>query len=241
MDIRVINLERSTDRRQVAQRQLDALGLAARFSPAVDGKSLGADSYRNFLPRHNPLIRRPLTPGEIGCFASHYRLWQECIDADKPMLVLEDDFILEPKAIEVIDMLPQLLDRHRYVRLGGILPRSSRTITSLPGGRSVVRFDKGPQGTVAYALTPVAAATLLEHAATWREPVDNYIDSFWVHGLLPIGVVPYPVGFPRGGSLIEAVRFDRGRGIEKVTRKAVRTVQTVRRVAFTMSPAWRSA
>ena len=104
-----------------------------------------------------------------------------------------------------------------------------------------MRFDKGPQGTVAYALTSGAAATLLEHASTWREPVDNYIDSFWVHGLLPIGVIPYPVGCPRGGSLIEAARFDRGCGIERFTRRAARTTQTLRRLAFKMSPAWRAA
>lgn len=241
MDIRIINLERSPDRRESAQRQLASLGIAATFSTAVDGASIDPACYRAFLPPPNRFIRRPLTLGEIGCFASHYRLWQECVAAGRPMLILEDDFLMERDAAAVIDQLPELLARHRYVRLAGILRRTSRRIASLPGGRSVVLFDKGPQGTVAYGLVPQAASILLNHAMTWHEPVDNYIDAFWVHGILPIGIMPYPVGFPRGGSLIEASRFDRSSGLVELTRRAVRTVQTIRRLAFKVRPAWRFA
>lgn len=241
MDIRIINLERSADRRESARRQIASLGITASFSTGVDGAAIDPGRYRAFLPPANRFFRRPLTPGEIGCFASHYRLWQECVAAGRPMLILEDDFRMESDVPAVIDLLPALLNRHRCVRLAGLLPRKSRKIATLPGGRSVVLFDKGPQGAGAYALAPAAAAILLAHAATWHEPVDNYMDSFWIHGLLPIGVTPYPVFFVRGGSLIEASRFDRGAGLVRYTRRAARIPQTARRLAFKMGPAWRSA
>lgn len=241
LDIRIINLERSPDRRDSARRQLAGLGLAATLSTAVDGATSDLDRYTPFLSPVNHFVRRPLTRGEVGCFASHYRLWQECVAAGSPMLVLEDDFLIVPEARGVIDRLPEILRRFRYVRLSGILPRASRTVATLPDSRSVVLFSKGPLGTVAYALTPEAASRLLARAVTWREPVDNYIDSFWIHGILPFGVVPYPVQFPPGGSLIERSRFDRGNRLVRFSRQLVRSAQTIRRLAFKASPAWRAA
>lgn len=241
MEIRIINLARSADRRESALRQMAGLGLAATLSAAVDGATGDADRYRSFLPPVNRLVRRPLTRGEVGCFASHYVLWQECIASGRPLLIMEDDFLVDPDARGVIDRLPELLRRFRYVRLSGILPRASRRVAELPGGRSVELFSKGPQGTVAYALTPHAAGLLLAHAATWREPVDNYVDAFWIHGVLPFGIVPYPVRFPDAGSLIERSRFDRGGRLERLSRQIVRTTQTMRRLAFKARSAWRSA
>lgn len=240
LDIRIINLERSPDRRESAQRQIAGLGLTATLSTAVDGATVDLDRYRHFLPAVNHFVRRPLTSGEIGCFASHYRLWQECVATGGPMLVLEDDFLVMPEARGVIDRLPEILRRFRYVRLSGILPRASRKVATLPDGRAVALFSKGPLGTVAYALTPEAAARLLAHAATWREPVDNYIDSFWIHGILPFAIVPYPVQFPRGGSLIEPSRFDRGSRLARFSQRLVRTAQTIRRLRFKATPAWRA-
>ena len=30
-------------------------------------------------------------PGIIGCFDSHYRLWQKCCQLKEPILIMEDD------------------------------------------------------------------------------------------------------------------------------------------------------
>ena len=217
------------------------LGLSATLSRAVDGATGELDRYRPFLPAVNLFVRRPLTGGEIGCFASHHRLWQECVAAAAPMLIVEDDFLVGPEARGVIDRLPEILRRFRYVRLSGILPRAYRKVATLPDGRSVALFAKGPLGTGAYALTPEAASRLLAHAVTWREPVDNYIDSFWIHGILPFGILPYPVRFSHDDSLIEPSRFDRGSRLVRFSRQLVRSTHTIRRLAFKASPAWRAA
>lgn len=34
------------------------------------------------------------SPGVKGCFDSHYRLWQHCVELNEPILVFEDDVIL---------------------------------------------------------------------------------------------------------------------------------------------------
>jgi len=241
LDIRIINLERSPDRRESALRQIAALGLTASISTAVDGATADLDRYRRFVPALSSFLERPLTRGEIGCFASHYRLWEECIATDRPLLILEDDCLLSADARGIIDRLPDLVRRFRYLRLAGSIPRETKSVERLPGGRAVGLLDKGPHGTVAYALTPEAAALLLVHADRWHEPVDLYVDSFWIHGLLPYCIAPYPVSCPRGGSLIEASRFDRDRGLVKLSRQLVRIPRTLRRLAFQASPAWRAA
>jgi len=35
-----------------------------------------------------------LYPGVKGCFYSHYRLWQKCIELDEPIMIFEDDIII---------------------------------------------------------------------------------------------------------------------------------------------------
>ncbi|XP_015754199.1 PREDICTED: glycosyltransferase 25 family member-like [Acropora digitifera] len=50
------------------------------------------------LPGYNdPYGKRPLTMGEIGCFLSHYLIWQEMINNGlSQVLILEDDVRFEP-------------------------------------------------------------------------------------------------------------------------------------------------
>ena len=36
-----------------------------------------------------------MTPGELGCFASHYLLWEKCLELNEPIVVIEDDAQLE--------------------------------------------------------------------------------------------------------------------------------------------------
>lgn len=36
---------------------------------------------------------KPLSKTQLGCYASHYILWERCIKEDKPIKVLEDDVL----------------------------------------------------------------------------------------------------------------------------------------------------
>ena len=61
------------------------------FVDAVDGSSLtyhnlktvGFDTDKNW---RDPILKRTLTWGEIGCFLSHWKLWEECSESDEPMI-----------------------------------------------------------------------------------------------------------------------------------------------------------
>ena len=41
----------------------------------------------------DPILKTPLTKGEVGCFLSHWRLWEKCIELNEPILILEDDAV----------------------------------------------------------------------------------------------------------------------------------------------------
>src|SRR5947209_18328274 len=81
----VINLARSKDRRQLIESNLARLGLAFEFFTGVDaarGEHVALSRYNEIAAWRD--LQRPFHVGEIGCFASHYLLWQQCVQAREP-------------------------------------------------------------------------------------------------------------------------------------------------------------
>ncbi|GAA7460909.1 hypothetical protein MM0360_03810 [Helicobacter pylori] len=44
---------------------------------------------------HSDWCRGELLPQEFGCYLSHYFLWKECVKTNQPVVILEDDVVLE--------------------------------------------------------------------------------------------------------------------------------------------------
>ena len=86
-----INLDRSTGRRAAIQSRLAALGIADAYArvAAIDG--------------HNPVgPAGNLSPGALGCFASHVRALQQAIGAGAHVHILEDDVVLSPELVPAL-------------------------------------------------------------------------------------------------------------------------------------------
>ncbi|XP_062562342.1 glycosyltransferase 25 family member [Armigeres subalbatus] len=100
--IYMINLERRPERRKKMFSNFDELGLDVEFFPAVDGRQLNDDKLQEmgirFLPGYaDPYHKRPMTMGEIGCFLSHYYIWEKMVAlGQEVVLILEDDIKFEP-------------------------------------------------------------------------------------------------------------------------------------------------
>lgn len=82
--IYLINLERRTDRRERMDHSFDVLGYDVKPIDAVDGKLLSDDKLNEMgitiLPGYqDPWSGRTMTYGEIGCFLSHYKVWQDVV------------------------------------------------------------------------------------------------------------------------------------------------------------------
>lgn len=88
------------------------------------------------------------------------------------------------------------IEHRRFIWLCGLWDCRYDPVRTLSGPRRLVSYRKGPVGTQCYALSPAGAQALLKHASTWVEPVDRYIDSFWLHGLHSYALHLFPVGLP---------------------------------------------
>lgn len=114
------------------------------------------------------------TPGVIGCFDSHYRLWKLCADLDEPIIVFEDDAdIVRPFISVNWDEVLSLVFSHnkkmqKYIDYlenpTGIPAASNYKQSSMPGNAG-------------YAIKPVAARKLVDCYENTFLPADNAINQ----------------------------------------------------------------
>ena len=90
----VLNLDRSTDRWEGAQKQMIEVGLDVERLSAIDGRTLSNKELRKV----STLMAMYLQPrGVIGCYLSHRKFWQMVVDKKYPSaIIFEDDVKLVP-------------------------------------------------------------------------------------------------------------------------------------------------
>ena len=198
----VITLARSADRQKHMSGEFARVGLPFEFFNGVDGPRGEHLRFAQYDERRTiRFFGKAMGVGEVGCWASHFLVWQKCLELNEPVLVVEDDVKLKPGFAELVARLEPLMEEHRLIRLYGLVKRPYRKVEDLGGGFTLIRFLRGPAGTQCYALSPEGARILLAGAASWREPVDRYIDRFWRHGLSSLAIVPYVLGHVGYGQL----------------------------------------
>ena len=89
----VINLAHRTDRKQSFIEQAGDRFEYEFFDaiPADAVDHMVTDQLEGWI---DPILKRPITPAEIGCLLSHYMLWKKCIELDEPIVIFEDDIKL---------------------------------------------------------------------------------------------------------------------------------------------------
>lgn len=202
--VRVISL-RGSPRRAGMAAQLAAIpGLDWAFSDACE--ALPADLAHDPAATRRT-IRRDLTRGEIGCFASHVGLWRELASQsqDAAMVVLEDDLLIDPGFFAGLEALAVAAPHIDYLRLHAKAPAPARVIGRI-AGRHLVRYRGVAFGTQAYFLRQPAAARLTASITTITRPIDDEMDRYWAHGVVNLGVFPFPVLELAGPSTIESAR-----------------------------------
>lgn len=190
-EIVVISLKRAMERRQSIENQFSELNLPFTFFDAVDGK-LGHELFAHYdAEKARRIGEIPLNPGHLGCYASHFLVWQRCVESGKLMIVLEDDAMLfrEPFS-RFVKQAPSLPPELECVRL---FASKSRNREHLPvfekDGLSIAKFLRGHKSATGYYLTPSAASKFLQYGERWAEPVDIEMDQFWANGVECYGVL----------------------------------------------------
>lgn len=110
-EIYMINLERRQERRFLMELSFKELGMSVQHFSAIDGRNLDMNDLREYsitlMPNYeDPYHKRPMKAGEVGCFLSHYYIWQDIVkNHHRVALLLEDD----------IHFVPYF--RHRFIQL----------------------------------------------------------------------------------------------------------------------------
>ncbi|WP_052699443.1 glycosyltransferase family 25 protein [Hyphomicrobium sp. 99] len=185
MDVFLINLERSADRLAFMTGQL---GHRFQRIEAV----LGAAVPPHLAPQFSSPAS--LTPGEIGCYASHLLAAEKIVASGRPYaLIMEDDVEVGADFFEVarraVESCPAGWDAISLCgsRLGKGLHEKVEAI----GSRHLVKFVRAPKGLGAYILSYNGALRLLHPRRRYR-PID--VDMHYSCGMHfeSYGVVPPP-------------------------------------------------
>ncbi|XP_076436373.1 procollagen galactosyltransferase 2-like [Babylonia areolata] len=180
----MINLERRPDRRERMINAFDILGIDAKLVSAVDGKKL-TTAYLDSIPIHqlpgfaDPYSGRAMTMGEIGCFLSHYYIWEEMIQKDyERVLLFEDDIRFEPYFRKKLGYLMSDLDRlfpdWDLVYLGR--KRLMKSEERMVEGSQYLAWPHYSYWTLSYALSRSGARKLLaQKPLTKMVPVDEFL------------------------------------------------------------------
>ena len=122
---------------------------------------------------------RVTRPGVLGCFYSHYRLWEECVKLNETIFIFEDDVIF------IRPYTPVEFDEVLVVALGKDLYRTKfKSVYETPEYTTPIALDfhrTSMPGAVGYGITPTAAKKLVNTYKKTVLPADNAINQFEVN------------------------------------------------------------
>jgi len=206
-EILVVSLESAEARRAAFAARASGTSLTWRFFDACTGPAPG-------MTIDEPAIRRNkgrgMSKGEIGCYASHFSIWQDMLDRNvRQAIVLEDDTLVDWAYLERLARIDLHAIGIDYLRLYAKRPTWQRVVRRdfLQHSRTIVELIGLAYGTQGYAITREGAEKLVEHCRIVRRPVDDAMDRSWAHGLPNLALYPAPILEAAIASDIGASRF----------------------------------
>ncbi|XP_045784929.1 glycosyltransferase 25 family member [Maniola jurtina] len=176
----MINLERRVERRKLMELSFQELGMEVETVKAVNGRTLNPEDLRELnvrlMPEYeDPYHKRPIKAGEIGCFLSHYNVWNKIVENGYELsMILEDDVRFVPYFRLRFSGLLREVSGHDYDLL-----YLGRKILLDSAERPVTAHTTKPlysYWTLGYLLTLRGARKLLEANPLQNVlPVDEYL------------------------------------------------------------------
>ncbi|HTQ08040.1 MAG TPA: glycosyltransferase family 25 protein [Polyangiaceae bacterium] len=191
--VEVISMASALERRAEFAAAAAATGSRFTFVDAATSAPLGVPHDPRAATRR---FGRPLTPAEVGCFASHHAAWQRLLDGgDEQRIVLEDDVMVDWPALDGLaraDFSALGLD---FIRFYSTHPfRYSPVITRFSSPhRHLVRARGMFLGSQGYLFTRRAAQAFVAGARAITMPVDWYLGRYWEFGFPNYCLFPFPV------------------------------------------------
>ena len=176
----VISLERRQDRRKHFVEKNKNKVLSWSFYDAYDAKGLeltyndlkrmGFDTNQTWK---DPMDEQHLSVGGVGCFISHFRLWEICIKLNCPIMILEDDVIIEDE-FNYQNIIDLINDGYNLIYPGYAEMGSAKPVE----GRIELVIPDYPYWASSYIITPDSAKILVNDEIKHNIiPVDEYITN----------------------------------------------------------------
>lgn len=194
----VINLAKSHERREFIVEQFKSFPeIEYQFFQAINGKE--NPDYPLFK-RYNEQERlkrkdHTMNLSQLGCWASHYHLWEKCVELNQGIVILEDDTIMHSHFPQVYQFINSPENVFEFFWLSPPILRlrnqKRKAIINIPNSNcKVERFYKGWGNATGYFITPQAAKTLLNFTKEWIYDVDITMDRYWEHKIDYLAITP---------------------------------------------------
>jgi len=194
VNIFVISLKRSKDRRILIKKELDHLDMPFSFFNAIDGKLLNPQLSKKMMQLRLKAYRNvenlkgkiKVRHGEVGCALSHIKIYSHIVKKNIPLsLVLEDDSEINENLKKIIED-PLLLEFARGVfevlnlgciRREGIYMPILRFFgrRKIHNNETIGKPARSIPGTSCYLLTLNGAQKLLEASMPLRYGADQLL------------------------------------------------------------------
>lgn len=183
-----INLDEDTNKRIYFEKEIKKSILAKKCKKytAVIGKYLDIrlipnsiiteSAKQDVLQRKQRTYGISLTYGSLACALSHYFIYKECEQAQKPYLIFEDDIIIDNNFdIDLNRVISNIADRDYdilylgYNEIGGFAKTQINDVLSEPRGLIT--------GLYGYVVTPSGAKKLLKSIFPLNKQIDSSISD----------------------------------------------------------------
>ncbi|MBW3128033.1 glycosyltransferase family 25 protein [Hymenobacter profundi] len=226
MKVFVINLKRSTERKEFIQKQLYNAKIEFEFVEGVDGNAL-SNTYLESICDFNPLSKTPylFKKGVYGCALSHYNIYKKIVEEKiSCALVLEDDVNINSNLKDILDALEKKIKENEVILLFSQNTYTPTVYSSLDREDILENYsihyplNIGALGSAAgYVITHKAAEGMVSTVLPIKYAADAWHQFFNNCAIKNIrSVLPYPI-LPAG--LESNIDYISKKGVIQVIKK----------------------
>ncbi|WP_042846701.1 glycosyltransferase family 25 protein [Providencia rettgeri] len=200
MNIYVINLASSLDRKEHIIKKAKDLDISLKFIDAVNGNKLSPKIIKTNSSNSIKNINRHLSPSEIGCYFSHLRAIESFLKTnDSICLILEDDIYFSEEIKSIIEKFSHIQEFPFDILLAGYRNGYCSLWHQLEFlNTHLLRFSDCGYGAHGYFLTRAGAKKILLNNSIPSWPYDYVTGgkadpSLKVYGLKSKAILLEPV------------------------------------------------
>ena len=242
----IINLEKSIERKEFMIQQFESLEKKVnyQFFPAIYGKENPNHPLFTKYNRQKRIERKgnEMNLSQLGCFASHYLLWEKCVELNTGIIILEDDAIIHPNFTEAYNFISSPQNIFEFFWLSPPAPirrgQKGKTILNINNSNNVIaQFYKGWGNATGYFISPHGAKKLLDYCQEWVYDADISMDRYWENKLQYLAFTPACVepDFSKESNIpVDKGKTKRTMGV-KIKRELYKLVDNINKSIYDLS------